>query len=299
MSDSQQMKGIILIIAGAFCFSTSGFTQAMAPEGATPYVVGALRMLIAGLALFLWCARRKMLPQQGGWPLKNMTLAISGLTLCQFFFFQGLLVTGVAVGTVVTLGFAPIAAALLGWIFLEEKPIRAWYPATALAIFGLIYLNWAGSGEINPLKILPSLLAGFSYALYLVSSKPLTQSNPPETVMMLICLISGLCMLPTFIFYPIDWVFTSCGILVALNLGVVTSAMAFTLTLAGLRTVPTCTASTLGLIEPLSAAALGFIALGEPVNTFSIIGLSCILGSALLLTFFSTRKSDLRVAEVI
>ena len=40
-------RGAMLVLLGALCFSTSGTAQAFAPEGATPYVVGALRMQVA------------------------------------------------------------------------------------------------------------------------------------------------------------------------------------------------------------------------------------------------------------
>lgn len=60
---------------------------------------------------------------------------------------------------------------------------------------------------------------------------------------MVLCLLSGLCMLPVFWIYPAAWLATPVGALVALHLGVVTTAIAFSLTLAGLKVTPAATAS--------------------------------------------------------
>ena len=65
-------KGPLLILLGALCFSTTGTVQALSPEGATPYVIGALRMLVGGLALLLWCAFRGELPRFWRWPMRGV-----------------------------------------------------------------------------------------------------------------------------------------------------------------------------------------------------------------------------------
>ena len=127
------------------------------------------------------------------------------------------------------------------------------------------------------------LLAGFSYACYFVFSKPLARNAAPGSVMMVLCLLSGLCMLPVFWIYPAAWLATPMGALVALHLGVVTTAIAFSLTLAGLKVTPAATASTLSLAEPLSAACLGIFFLHEPLSLSAAVGIALIFGSVLIL----------------
>ncbi|NJB69143.1 DME family drug/metabolite transporter [Desulfobaculum xiamenense] len=284
MNHDFSIKGALLVLGGALCFSTSGFAQALvAGDGASPLLIGAVRMLIGGLALTLWCAWRGILPKPHDWPVKNVALSALGLLLFQIFFFTGARAVGVAVGTVVSIGFSPICVAVLALVLLKERPVAAWYPATALAIAGLVLLNWTGAETMQPMKIVPSLAAGASYSLYIIFCKPLARHHAPETIMMVLLLICGLCLLPLFHFHPTDWLWTVKGSLVALDLGVVTSALAFCLMLAGLKRTPASTASTLGLAEPLSAAALGFLCLHEPMTTYSLVGMACILGSALLL----------------
>ena len=276
-------RGPLLILLGALCFSTTGTVQALSPEGATPYVIGALRMLVGGLALLLWCAFRGELPRFWRWPMRCVVPSTLALLGFQFFFFRGVLEAGVAVGTVVAIGFSPIVVALLGLIFLREKPAKAWYPATGLALIGLILLNADAVGGASFAGMAFPLLAGFSYACYFVFSKPLAQNAAPGSVMMVLCLLSGLCMLPVFWIYPAAWLATPVGALVALHLGVVTTAIAFSLTLAGLKVTPAATASTLSLAEPLSAACLGIFYLHEPMSLSAAVGIALIFGSVLIL----------------
>lgn len=292
MSTPTSLRGPFLVLAGALCFSGSGFLQAVAPEGATPMVLTALRMLVGSAALYVWCCARGKRPGIRGWELKPLILSSLSLLFCQVFFFQGLKLVGVAAGTVASIGVMPIAAALLGWIILKERPAKAWYPATALAIAGLVMLNSGMGGEADLRYIAFPLATGFGYAAYLVFSKPLLEKHEPEAVMVYLCLVSGVCIMPALAFFPTAWIVTPQGLLVTLGLGIVTSAMAFSFLLAGLRITPTPTASTLALAEPLCAALLGLLCLGETLTPVSGIGLACMLGSILLLIFLSPEKEE-------
>ncbi|WP_308774705.1 EamA family transporter [uncultured Bilophila sp.] len=276
-------KGPLLIVLGALCFSTTGTVQALAPEGATPYVIGALRLLGGGLALLAWCAIRGDLPRFWRWPMRCVIPSALALFGFQVFFFQGVLDAGVAVGTVIAIGSSPIAVALLGLAFLREKPAKAWYPATGLALLGLLLLNIDSVDGASAAGMAFPLLAGVSYACYFVFSKPLAQDASPESVMMVLFLLSGLCMLPVFWIYPSAWLATPAGALVALHLGIVTTAIAYSLTLTGLRVTPAATASTLSLAEPLSAACLGIFFLHEPLSPLIAVGMALIFGSVLIL----------------
>lgn len=296
-------RGPLLILAGALCFSTTGFVQAMAPQGATPYVIGAVRMLGGGLALLLWCAWRGLLPRREGWPaelvLKRVLPAALALVGFQICFFRGVQEAGVAVGTVAAIGFSPEVVAVLGFLLLGEKPAKIWYLSTLLAVSGLVLLNWRSGGDGGNVSALAlPLAAGFCYACYYVFSKPLGQKHPPETVMMVLCLSSGACLLPVFFLCPTAWLLSLPGALVALHLGVTTTALAFSLTLAGLRSTPAAVAATLGLGEPLGAACLGIFLLHESVSVPALAGMALLLCGVVLLTLFSVEKNGKKKEKV-
>lgn len=276
--------GALYIILGALCFSTTGTVQALAPEGSHPLSIGALRMQLGALALWGWCAwRRSLPPDPRRWPRRWLVPATLGLLGFQVFFFWGVRQAGVAVGTVTAIGFSPVMAALLARIVLGERPARIWYPATALALAGLVLLNLgAGQGAGTTALLLP-LLAGACYGGYFVFSKPLGQTYAPEHIMLLLCAGSGLLLLPVHACLPPSWLLRPQGLSVALYLGIVTAALAFSLTLAGLRRTPTAVAATLALVEPLGAACWGIFLLHEAVGPRELAGMALMFAGVALL----------------
>ena len=172
--------GPLCIILGALCFSTTGTVQALAPDGSHPLGIGALRMQIGALALWAWCACRHSLPAGlRHWQLRWLIPATLGLLGFQVFFFWGVQQAGVAVGTVTAIGFSPVMAAILARIILGERPARIWYPATGLALAGLVLLNLGSSQDTSTAALLLPLLAGACYGAYFVFSKPLGGQRAP------------------------------------------------------------------------------------------------------------------------
>lgn len=282
-SAAQSSRGAALVLLGALCFSTSGTAQAFAPEGATPYVIGALRMQVAALALLVWCALRGKLPRLPDWPLRWVLPAALGLVAFQICFFKGVQLAGVAVGTVVAIGFSPLVAALLAWAVLGERPPLLWYPSTALALAGLVCLNLDGGGVAHWQRLALPLAAGAGYACYFVFSKPLGSRFASESIMLVLCGLSGALLLPMLILFPVGWLASATGAATALYLGVVTSALAFSFMTAGLARTPAATAATLALAEPLAAACWGIFLLNETVSTADVCGIGLlVLGVGLL-----------------
>lgn len=280
---SEDSRGALFVLLGALCFSTSGTAQALAPEGATPYVIGALRMQVAALALLVWCAWRGRLPRPADWPLRWTAPAALGLVAFQVCFFKGVQLAGVAVGTVVAIGFAPLVAALLAWGVLGERPSLVWYPSTALALAGLVCLNLGEGASAHWQRLLLPLAAGAGYACYFVFSKPLGVRLAPDSVMLVLCGLSGVLLLPALLLFPVGWLASAAGAGTALYLGLVTSALAFSLTTAGLARTPAATAATLALAEPLAAACWGIFLLHEEVTLLDGCGIGLlVVGVALL-----------------
>ncbi len=276
--------GPLLILLSNLCFCTTGTAQALAPAGAAPPVVGALRLLIGGAAMLLWCAVARKLPRRGGWAVHKVLLAGFSLAAFQVCFFLALKETGVAVGTMVCAGSLPILGGLMSWIFFREKPPRIWYPATAAGVAGVVLLSFNDTMRVEPLGLALALLATLFYLGNTLTGKSLARTQPPEAVMSLLFIVAGLLNLPVFFIFPTAWLLTPHGVLVALHLGVVTGALAYTLNLKGLKITSMPTAMTLVLTDPLGAALLGFLLLEEPVSPQILLGMLLIFASMALLS---------------
>lgn len=277
--------GPLLVIAAAVLWGTTGTAQAFAPEGATPLSVGTVRLVIGGLALVFLVRARGKLSDIRSYPPRPTILAAVGIAAYQLCFFAGVSRTGVAVGTIVGIGSAPIMAGLLEWMVYGERPGRRWLLATTLALLGTILLVVAGSRlDVDPLGIALALGAGFSYAVYTMASKAILPGRSPDAVMAVIFSLGAIILLPTLFFASHRWILEPVGLIVALHLGLVTVALAYILFGRGLVTVPVSTTVTLTLAEPLTAAALGILVLGEKLSTMAAIGAGLMLFGLVVLT---------------
>ncbi len=112
----------------------------------------------------------------------------------------------------------------------------------------------------------------------------LLKRQPPDAVNAVAFFGGALVLAPVLFFVDLSWLATTRGVLVALQLGLVTVAVAYMLYLRGLLTVPASTAVTLALMEPVTAATLGIVVLGEQLTPVMLAGMGLILGGLAILT---------------
>lgn len=284
MSARPGSGGSWLVLAAAVCWGTTGTAQALAPAGAQPVAVGAVRLLLGGLALLGYAVWRGTLRKGEHWPVKSTLVAAICMAAYQLCFFAGVARTGVAVGTLVAIGSSPILAGLIAWSLRGEIPSRRWGWATLLAVVGCGLLVISGRGlRLEAGGVFLALGAGLAYALFTVASKGLLEMQPPEAAMAVVFSLGALFLLPFFFTADLTWLVQPRGALVALHLGVVTVALAYTLFAQGLRRVPVATAVTLTLAEPLTAGALGVFLLGERLTLAAALGSASIFAGLVLL----------------
>ena len=164
--------------------------------------------------------------------------------------------------------------------------------STIIGVTGLILMNWGKTGDFNPAALFFPLAAGACYGFTLTFSKPLLKVFPAETAMTVVLLICGFGMLPGMFSEDLSWMLTPRGVLATLHLGVVTTAMAYFFTIIGLKMVSSATAATLSLAEPVGAALLGILILGEAVSATSFTGIALIIASTLLLVVWPEKKAE-------
>jgi len=273
--EKQYLKsGTLFILAAALLWGTTGTAQGLAPAGANPVALGALRVLIGSVALLIIALSRRSFRGISSWPLLPTAVSALFIATYQLSFFAAVSMTGVAVGTMVAIGSSPVAAGLLGYVVRRERLGLKWMFATLLAVIGCTLLvSGGGSLLADPRGIALALGAGFSYAAYTVSIKGLLDKNSPDAVLAVVFCVAALLMAPLLLFFDTGWVLTGRGIAVALHLGVFATAGSYWLFARGLRTVKIGTAATLSLGEPLTASLLGVVVLGERLGAWQTGGI--------------------------
>jgi DME family drug/metabolite transporter len=203
----------------------------------------------------------------------------------QVFFFDAVTKTGVAVGTIVAIGSAPLFAGALGFFVRREKPGPRWMVATLLAVAGCVLLTVPKAEvSVNPFGVGLALGAGVAYATCTVAAKGLLEERPPDAVMAVLFCLAAVLLSPLLVLGDLAWLAHGRGIAVALHLGLVATAAAYTLFARGLEAVPVATSVTLGLAEPFTAAALGVVLLAERLTGASMLGAGLIFTGLVMLS---------------
>ena len=203
----------------------------------------------------------------------------------QVAFFAAVARTGVATGTVVTIGSAPAFTGALARLLGSGRLSRRWVASTAGAVVGCAALVSGGrAAGVEPVGIGLALLAGLGYALYATTASHfIVRGEDDRAVVAGLFGGAALVLLPVLLAGSPGWLLTGRGIGVTVYLGALTTAAGYVLYARGLRTTPVAAATTLTLAEPAVAALLGLVVLGEHLGGVAVAGLVLLAGSLLLL----------------
>lgn len=278
----------LLVLAAAVLFGTTGTSLALGAPDAEPAAAGAARVAVGGLALAavaLVARRRRPAPARrstGARPWGGVAVvALGALAVLAYqpAFFTGVQANGVAVGTVVALGAGPLVAGVLERLLTGRPWSRPWLVATGVAVVGLVLLGLPGgpsgaAGGVAPLGLLASVAAGTAYAVLTVATKALLDRGwaPLDAVGAVFGGAGAVGALQLALTRPVVVVDVP-SLVAVLWLGLATTTLAYALFVRGLAGVGAATAATLTLAEPVVAAALGLVVLGERVTGTGVAGL--------------------------
>ncbi|WLV24614.1 EamA family transporter [Aciduricibacillus chroicocephali] len=262
-----------LILFAAMLWGTTGTTQALAPETAHPISIGAVRLAVGGLFLLILVLVTGKLSLRD-WPIKAIVGASFCMALYQPLFFSAVSSTGVAIGTVVAIGSAPILSGLIEWAYLNTRPTRIWWFSTGISIIGcLLLFADKESVSADPVGILLALGAGLSFASYTLISRGIAGDHSSLSLVAIVFTLSAIFLSPFLLIYDLSWIRSVRGVVASLQLGIVATGAAYLLFAKGLSNVSPSTAVTFALAEPMTAALLGFLVLEESLNITAWTGI--------------------------
>ncbi|MFC4611064.1 DMT family transporter [Streptomyces maoxianensis] len=259
---------------------------------------GGLVLLLGALALRARrtpVARRFVAPVE---PRRRRLLRILGtgigLTLFQSAYFAAVQATGLAVGTVVTLGAGPVLIAVGARLTMGERLGRGGVVAVTGALAGLFVLVLGGeSGTVRPVGVALALLSAAGYAAITLLTRWLGRDGSGDSLAttawafaigavgpLPIALAEGL--LPhTADLGQVVWLLT--------YVAAVPTALAYALYFAGAAVVRSATVSVIMLLEPVSAAVIAVTALDERLTAATVVGTALLLTAVAGLAVAETR----------
>ncbi|MER7077589.1 drug/metabolite transporter, DME family [Saccharopolyspora kobensis] len=283
-------SGPLLVLLASALWGTTGTAASFAPAGASPLSIGAATMGVGGLLLLAIAGRSAFEVLRSGRPglLVVGALAVAVYPLA---FYSSMALAGVAIGTVVTLGSAPVFAAILERVVDGVRLDGRWAVSAALAVLGLLLITgggWAGADANALLGALLGLLGGAGYVVYSWSaSRMMRRGHGSRAVMGAMFGAGALVLLPVLALTGGPLLSSPSGLAVAGYLAVIPMGLAYVLFGAGLRHTSTSAATTLSLLEPVVAAILGVLVVGERLDAGAWFG-TVLIGAGLVLV--STRR---------
>jgi DME family drug/metabolite transporter len=264
-------------------WGTTGTAQSLAPPQLSSFWIGALRLGVASgfFAVVVLAGDRGSLRGSvvADWPWRGIAAAAACMTVYNLAFFAGVRASGVAVGTAIAIGSAPVWAGLMQSVISRRPPDRVWWGGTLLAVGGgaLMVASGGGGGALSLAGVVACLTAGLAYASYAMLNKGLVAAAPVAPVTGVVF------MLAAAMAVPLAWAMAGVPTLRPVDLaivgwlGIMSTGVAYLLLSHALRSVSSATAVTLALAEPATAFVLALVVVGERPGALAVVGLCAVL----------------------
>lgn len=302
-STLQGHAGNLSILTAAMLWGTTGtaahFNQDVSPLATGAFAMGVGGILQAGLSRKFLRAELAILMAH-----KHLVLwAALFIVLYPLAFYSAMEYTGVAMGTVITIATAPLAAAILEYV-LDRKHVSArWYAALML---GMVGVGLMAMGETRlPDASVPAdaagiaqeshkligiglgILAGASYATYsLLARRMMLLGVHRRAAMGAIFGIAGVLLLVglaiSCLFINPRLFATPTNATVAIYMALIPMLLASLIFGHGLASVPISRVTVLTMFEPLVAGLLAVIVVGEQFTLMGAIGMVLIMTCLML-----------------
>jgi len=256
---------------------------------AGPLLVGFVRMAVAAPCLLL-AARLAAAPWRLAWRRDALACLALGAFMAayQVFYFSAVALTGIATTALLAICSSPLMITLLAVLWLGERLTLRVVAALGMGIAGTALLV-ARPGAIGTVGggFLPgaalALGAGLAYALYAVGAKASLARIAPLPLAALTFTVAAVALAPTLLGEPRVTAQLAAGWPLFLYLGLVPTALAYSLYTIGLRRTPATVAGIVTLLEPATATALGVGVFGEHLGLGGAFGALLLLGAIALL----------------
>ena len=277
------LLGSLAVLMAATLWGTTGTAAAFAPE-VPAMAIGAAAMGGGGLLQAL-LAVRPMAKHRQGLRRHWLLLLIGALAVAVYplAFYGSMRLAGITVGTVVTIGSAPLLSALIEYLFDRQRLSLRWLAGAVLGVVGMALLAAAEShgatgGEAVGSGMLLGLLAGLTYALYSWTARRLMLNGVAAKAAMGATFGGGaLFLLPVLLFTGAPLLASGTNLAVGFYMALVPMFIGYLCFGYGLARIAASTAITLTLFEPVVAAALAVIIVGERLPLQGWLGIVLIL----------------------
>ena len=295
-----QTKGISAVLVASFLWGTTGTAATFAPD-VSPVAIGAVAMGFGGLLQTSLAVRQI---QSSIIQLKRQKLllflgAIS-IAIYPLAFYSSMHLSGVAIGTVISIGSAPLFSAVLEKITGHFHFSAKWLIGMSAGLAGIVLLGSAESSSIlvedndsaNLLGIICGLIAALTYAFYSwVAHRMITSGISSRATMGSLFGLGGLFLLPVLYATGAPLLHSVENFMVGSYMALIPMGLGYICFGYGLNFVSASLATTITLTEPAIATLLAVLLVGEVLTFSGVIGILLVFICLTILTLSAKENS--------
>jgi len=277
-------SGFIAVLIASILWGTTGTAASYAPN-LSPLAIGAIAMGGGGLlqALLAYKNIRCHLPQiRSYFPL--LLVGMVSVAIYPLAFYSSMRMAGITIGTVVSIGSAPLFTALLEKFFDQKTLSGKWFISFVFGVAGVLLLSIGESlsqgssqdiaTDQKSIGIILGLVAALTYSLYSWAAKKMIDRGVDSKASMgLIFGFGALLLLPTLFFTASNLFDESVNLYVVAYIMLIPMFLGYLLFGYALKTISASTATTLTLFEPLVAALFAVLLVGEQLALIGWVGM--------------------------
>ncbi|MFF2848196.1 DMT family transporter [Streptomyces sp. NPDC058001] len=284
-------RGLLYLTVAGVAWGTAGAAASLVYRAGDMGPVALSFWRCAGGLLLLLAARLPRLLRGKRYPArpadapaeplrrKALRIGATGLALAVFqtTYFAAVDVTGLAVGTVVTLGAGPVLIALGARVTMGERLGRGGVAAVAGALAGLaVMVLGSGDADVRPVGVLLAVVSAAGYAVMTLLTRWRGRNGGADSSSTTewSFAVTAVCLLPFGAAEGLVPYTAQPGQVMVLlvYIAAVPTALAYALYFAGAAVVRSATVSVIMLLEPVSAAVIAVTLLGERLTLATVIG---------------------------
>ncbi|MGI6247335.1 MAG: DMT family transporter [Pseudochelatococcus sp.] len=286
--------GVTAVLFAAIVWGTTGTAATFAPD-VSAAAIGAAAMGVGGLPQAMLAGRgilRALPDLRRHW--RHLLLGGLAVAIYPLAFYGSMRLAGVTIGTVVTIGSAPLLSALIEYFLDGALLSRRWLCGAFIGLLGMVVLlciaegaahEQATTGSATVAGVGLGLVGGLTYALYSWTARWLMLRGIKSSASMGATFgIGGLLLMPVLIAAGGPFLASWNNAAVGIYMAVVPMFLGYICFGMGLARIPASMATTITLIEPVVAAVLAVAIVGERLPPLGWVGVGLVVSCLIVIT---------------
>lgn len=281
---------MLLVMTGASCMSFVGLIMRLLETDDGMLILFYRSITLAGMVGLVACLRRQQSPAAFLASLDRTDVGMGVMLAIAFTsYVYAMLLTSVA-SCLLLLTLSPFFAAVIGWVWIGERPHRLTWPTMAVAMIGVILMIGDGFTLGRTTGNIIALVSALTFAIALVIARRSGKTDVLGGTFLggsFAILLAGC----TIILSGASFAISNHDLALTLFMGAFTIGIGIALVTWGTGYVPAAEVSLLVLVESVFGPLWPWIFLGEAMTGPEIIGGIIVLGAVATLALATRQRT--------